>query len=387
MRERKIAIVYDWMDKMGGVERMLSTLAEMYPEAHWYTSYVDYKKAAWISKGVRTSFIQKLPSFIKSSRILSLPFYPYAFESFDFRSYDTVISVTSSFAKSVITQPHTKHVCILLTPTRWLWSHQNQYQITSILLRPLIQYFKKWDYVAAQRPDRIVSISKTVADRCRHYYHRESTVVYPPFDEEYWASIASKIKKSKILKQVQDDNTGFWTSQDDSERLLRFTRNDNEKYYLVVSRLEPYKKVDIAIKAFEAMPDNHLVIVGKGTQSSNLRSMAGKNVTFIQDATDTQLAHLYDNAQALIMPQEEDFGYVSLEAQYFGCPVISYNKGGARETIISGKTGTFFNKQSASAIRYAVAHFKRDKYNLEDRRKTLSQFSKNTFISTIRNVI
>lgn len=369
MQERKIAIVYDWMDKMGGVERMLVTLAEIYPEADWYTSYVDYNKADWIPDQVRndpstplrasriqTSFIQHLPSFIKSSRILSLPFYPYAFESFDFSSYDTVISVTSSFAKSIITQPHTKHVCILLTPTRWLWSHTDQYQITSILLRPFINRLKKWDYVAAQRPDEIISISKTVAERCQRYYHRESTVVYPPFDEEYWG--------------------GSWTSQ-----------NDNRKYFLVVSRLESYKKVDLVINAFAAMPDKHLVIIGKGTQSSNLKSIAASNITFIQNATDVELAQYYSNAQALIMPQEEDFGYVSLEAQFFGCPVISYNKGGARETVIGGKTGTFFNTQSASAIRYAVAHFKRAEYNLEDRRKTLSQFSKNTFISTIRKII
>ncbi len=363
MPDKKIAIVYDWMDKMGGVERMLVTLSEMYPEADWYTSYVDYKKADWIPDQVRddkvkTSFIQHLPSFIKSNRILSLPFYPYAFESFDFSSYDLVISVTSSFAKCVITQPHTKHVCILLTPTRWLWSQIPAFAgMTKSLIQPFIQYVKKWDYVAAQRPDSIVSISKTVADRCKKYYDRESMVVYPPFDEEYW------------------------------ERLLRFTRNDNGEYFLVVSRLEPYKKVDLVIRAFRDLPDKHLIIVGSGTQSSHLRSMAGKNVTFIHNATDTQLAKYYSNAQALIMPQEEDFGYVSLEAQFFGCPVITYNKGGACETVIEGKTGTFFNMQSANAIRDAVAHFKRDKYNLKDRRKTLSQFSKNTFMNNIRNAI
>jgi glycosyltransferase involved in cell wall biosynthesis len=310
---------------------------------------------------LKTSFIQKFPSFIKSNRILSLPFYPYAFEGFDFRSYDTVLSVTSSFAKSVITHPSTEHICILLTPTRWLWS-----QIPAFLIQPFIHYLKKWDYVAAQRPDQIISISQTVADRCLKYYGRESTVVYPPFDEEYWGGIASKIQKSKILKQVQ---------------------NDNGEYFLVVSRLEPYKKVDLVIRAFASMPNKHLIIIGNGTQSSSLKSMAASNITFIQDATDIELAQYYLNAQALIMPQEEDFGYVSLEAQYFGCPVISFNKGGARETITSGTTGTFFATQSARAIRYAVAHFKRDKYNLKDRRSFLSQFSKETFINTMNTII
>ncbi|MDA1316411.1 MAG: glycosyltransferase [bacterium] len=373
----KIAIVYDWMDKVGGVERMLVTLAQMYPDADWYTSYIDRDKAKWIDKilnpkseflkKIHTSFIQKFPSFIKSSRILSLPFYPYAFESFDFRSYDTVISITSSFAKSVITQPHTKHICILLTPTRWLWSHVDEYQkeIPTFSGMTWVKTgFKKWDYIAAQRPDSIISISQTVADRCLIYYNRESTVIYPPFDTAYWARFKNK-----------------------DERLLRFTRNDNEKYFLIVSRLEPYKKVDIAIQAFASMPDKHLVIVGKGTQSSQLKKMAGSNIKFIQNASDIELAHLYSNAQALIMPQEEDFGYVSLEAQFFGCPVISFNKGGACETVVNGKTGTFFNEQSAKAMRYAVAQFKPDKYNLDVGGEIFSKFSKKIFISEITKIV
>src|SRR3989338_4724965 len=138
MTGKRIAIVYDWLDKWGGVERGLLTLHEMFPEAHWYTSYFDRKQAPWAKKitgsfahaqddKIKTSFIQKLPGFIKKNRILSLPFYPYAFESFDFRDYDLVISVTSSFAKGVITKPGTKHICYLLTPTRWLWSQQAIY--------------------------------------------------------------------------------------------------------------------------------------------------------------------------------------------------------------------------------------------------------------------
>jgi len=399
MKNQKIAIVYDWMDSWGGVERMLLTLHEMYPDADWYTSYVDPKKARWVNElqipnnkkqtnfkhqtpKIQTSFIQKLPSFIKSNRILSLPFYPYAFESFDFRSYDTVLSVTSSFAKSIITHPHTKHVCILLTPTRWLWSRTESYKlrVTSYKLRvascecmkSFINWYsnklKRWDYVAAQRPDKIISISQTVADRCKKQYGRESTVVYPPFDEEYWEGIKLQIPNNK--KQTN----------------FKFQKS-NEKYFLVVSRLEPYKKVDLVIEAFASMPDKRLIIIGTGTQASHLQSMATSNITFIQNASDTELAQYYSHAQALIMAQEEDFGYVSIEAQYFGCPVITYQKGGAVETIIDGITGTFVTKQTHEAIRYAVAHFKRDEYNLKDRKKTLSQFSKNVFINTLHNIL
>ncbi|PIZ65155.1 glycosyltransferase family 4 protein [Candidatus Roizmanbacteria bacterium CG_4_9_14_0_2_um_filter_39_13] len=380
MRDRKIAIVYDWMDSWGGVERMLLVLHEMFPEAQWYTSYVDYKKAAWIPDQVRddrlkTSFMQGLPSFIKKSRILSLLFFPFAFESFDFRSYDTVISVTSSFAKSVITQPHTKHVCILLTPTRWLWGQGKSYELgvkSYWIMRPIIQFFihylKRWDVIVAQRPDKIISISQTVADRCRQYYNRESTVVYPPFDEEYWKSIKQEAVNNK-----------HW--------IPNRVRDDKSDYFLVVSRLEPYKKVDLAIQAFNTFPDKKLIIVGKGTQGKKLKAMASHNIQFIQDVTDQELGVLYSQAEALIMPQEEDFGYVALEAQFFGCPVIAYGVGGACETIIDGKTGLLFYNQSVDALSDAVADFDHNKYNLEDQASIFEQFQKEKFIRAINTYI
>ena len=380
MRDRKIAIVYDWMDSWGGVERMLLVLHEMFPEAQWYTSYVDYKKAAWIPDQVRddrlkTSFMQGLPSFIKKSRILSLLFFPFAFESFDFRSYDTVISVTSSFAKSVITQPHTKHVCILLTPTRWLWGQGKSYELgvkSYWIMRPIIQFFihylKRWDVIVAQRPDKIISISQTVADRCRQYYNRESTVVYPPFDEEYWKSIKQEVVNNK-----------HW--------IPNRVRDDKSDYCLVVSRLEPYKKVDLIIKTFKEFPDKKLIIVGKGTQGKKLKAMASHNIQFIQDVTDQELGVLYSQAEALIMPQEEDFGYVALEAQFFGCPVIAYGVGGACETIIDGKTGLLFYNQSVDALSDAVADFDHNKYNLEDQASIFEQFQKEKFIRAINTYI
>ncbi|PJE61779.1 glycosyltransferase family 4 protein, partial [Candidatus Roizmanbacteria bacterium CG10_big_fil_rev_8_21_14_0_10_39_12] len=358
----------------------LLVLHEMFPEAQWYTSYVDYKKAAWIPDQVRddrlkTSFMQGLPSFIKKSRILSLLFFPFAFESFDFRSYDTVISVTSSFAKSVITQPHTKHVCILLTPTRWLWGQGKSYELgvkSYWIMRPIIQFFihylKRWDVIVAQRPDKIISISQTVADRCRQYYNRESTVVYPPFDEEYWKSIKQEAVNNK-----------HW--------IPNRVRDDKSDYFLVVSRLEPYKKVDLAIQAFNTFPDKKLIIVGKGTQGKKLKAMASHNIQFIQDVTDQELGVLYSQAEALIMPQEEDFGYVALEAQFFGCPVIAYGVGGACETIIDGKTGLLFYNQSVDALSDAVADFDHNKYNLEDQASIFEQFQKEKFIRAINTYI
>ncbi len=366
----KTAIIYDWMDKWGGVERMLLVLNEMYPEADWYTSYVDEKQADWTKKitGRKySSFIQKFPSFIRKNRILSLPFFPYAFESFDLSGYELVISVTSSFAKGVITRPDTKHMSILLTPTRWLWGQISNYERglgNYELLKPLKRLtqgnLRKWDYLAAHRPDNIISISQTVAMRCHKYYGRKSEVLYPPFDVDYWQQL--KIDKPEVPETEKG-------------------------YFLVVSRLEPYKKVDLVIEAFQKLPDNNLIIVGKGSQKYKLQSVASKNIIFLEDLSDPELAYLYTHAQALIMPQEEDFGYVALEAQSLGCPVLAYSKGGASETVADGIGGKLLGKQESGVIREAVADFKRDTYNLDDIRRAVRQFSKDRFIERIRSLV
>ncbi len=364
---KKIAIVYDWIDKWGGVERVLLTLHEMFPKAIFYTSYFDKDSASWAKDlKIKTSFLQRFPDFIKKSRILSFIFYPFAFESFDFSGYDLVISVTSSFGKSVITKPGTRHICYLLTPTRYLWSHGKDYsnnKLISYLASDYIDKIKKWDFVAAQRPDKIISISETVKERCLRYYQRESEVIYPGFDTEYWKNIKDQI--SKILK--------------------------NNKYFLVISRLELYKKVDLVVKVFNKLKDV-LVIVGEGTEEKKLKKIAGKNVIFLSKLTDEELGYLYSNAQALIMPQEEDFGYVSLEAQFFDCPVIAYKKGGATETIIDGKTGIFFNRQEEISLVGAIERFNKIKYNLRNKvrkfeMKNTERFSKERFIGNFLKIL
>ncbi len=351
----KIAIVYDWIDKWGGVERVLLELHEMFPRAEFFTSYYDKDKARW-AEGIKinTSFIQKLPDFIRKNRVFSLPFYPFAFESFDFSDYDLVISVTSSFAKSIITKPDTVHICYLLTPTRFLWISPDSY-FKSSLFNLYVSYLKKWDLVAAQRSDYIVSIAKTVAERCKKYYKRESEVIYPPFDLDYWNNIKSKIKNHRSKPQFK-----------------------SQKYFLVVSRLEPYKKVDYVIKTFNKRKDS-LIVVGTGTQENYLKGSAKKNIIFMKNITDEELAVLYRNAKALIMPQEEDFGYVALEAQFFGCPIVSYQKGGATETIELEKTGLFFANQSERSLRGALARFEKIEYNIKAQYKRIGHLNVEMF--------
>ena len=362
--QKKIAIVYDWIDKWGGVERLLLTLHEMFPKAVFYTSYFDRKKAVWAKDlDIKTSFLQNFPTFIKSSRLLSFPFYPFVFENFDFNEYDLVISVTSSFAKSIITQPKTKHICILLTPTRYFWLYPNEYFKHKFIRDVFLGHLKKWDKAVSSRPDLIVSISKTVASRSFKYYKKKSQVIYPPFDLQYWQTVKSTIKPSQ-------------PSQD---------------FFLVVSRLEPYKKIDLVIKVFNRIKEK-LIVVGVGRELENLKKMSGNNITFLANISDSELASLYMNTKALIMPEDEDFGYVSLEAQFFGSPVIALNRGGAKETVIDGETGILFNNQTSSSLEAALERFKQISYNLRARIKetdsiNVRRFDKKIFIEKLNSIL
>lgn len=360
----KTAIVYDWIDKWGGVERVLLELADMFPKADWYTSYFDPQGAPWARKfNIKTSFIQTLPDFIKKNRILSIPFYPYAFESFNFSNYDLVISVSSSFAKAVVTKPSTIHICYMLTPTRYFWTDTDTYLNSPLrrLGKTRLKKYQEWDSVAAKRPDHIISISKTIHERVKKFYQRDSEVIYPPFDIEYW-------KKIHPSKQFQ-----------------------KKKYFLVVSRLEPYKKIELVVRAFNEL-NLPLIIVGKGSERGKLEREANQNTTFISDVSDEELAQLYINAEALIMPQEEEFGYVSLEAQFFGCPVISYDKGGVSETVVADKTGIFFTGQTEKSLVDAVARFKVIEYNLRNSTReygktNVERFSKMTFEKMFKDFV
>lgn len=375
-RHKKIAIVYDWIDKWGGVERVLLTLHEMFPLACFYTSYTDLKKAKW-AKGIKftTSFIQKLPDFVKKNRTLSFPFYTYAFEAFDFNNYDLVISVSSSFAKSVITRPETVHILYLLTPTRFLWVNSKDYisNFNKLVFSSYINYLKKWDKIAAQRPDYIFSISKEVKQRCIKYYKRNSNVIYPPFDISYWEKIKLNLHDTNYMKD-------------------KFNIDLNKKYYLIVSRLENYKKVDLAIRVFNKNIKSNLIIVGTGSKKRELKRLAGKNIKFVNSATDKELGVFYSRAHSLIMPQIEDFGYVALEAQYFNCPVISYTKGGAKEILVDKKTGIFFERQEASCLLDAIERFDRISYNIRTNMKdfvdkNIARFKKDRFEKEFKQAV
>lgn len=347
----KIAIVYDRVNKWGGAERVLLALHEMFPDAPLYTSVYDEKNAHWanVFSEVKTSFLQKFP-FAKSNHEFLAPFMPLAFESFDFSGFDLVISVTSEAAKGVRVKPGTMHVCYCLTPTRYLWSHHEEY-FKNIpfkgFLKPLLNYLKKWDLAAAQRPDLVIGISTEVQSRIKKYYKRDSVIVYPPVN----------------VKPVSQ-------------------RSKTGKYYLIVSRLVKYKKVDLAVDAFNKM-GKQLVIVGLGRQGRSLKRKAKKNIKFVGQVTEQELKNYYLGAKALIMPQEEDFGIVAIEAQSLGVPVIAFKKGGAIDTVIPEKTGVFFEEQKPESIVEAVKRFEKIRFVVDNLYTNAGRFSKEVFKTNI----
>jgi len=341
-KNNKVAIVYDWIDKWGGVERVLLHLHSLFPDADFFTSAVDRKAAQW-ARGfsIQSSFLQAFPSWLRANRALLAPLFPLAFESFKFDDYSLVISITSAFAKGIITKPGTKHICYLLTPPRYLWSHTKDYLpgIKGILAQPLYTHLKNWDRIASHRPDAYISLSQTTAERVREYYHIETPVVYPPFDTEYWDLRIMQMKEPKGI-------------------LCK------KPYYLSVGRMETYKKTDLIIDVARQNKSGNFIFVGTGSLEKDYKKKAPQNCQFLSRVSDEELSYLYSHARAFIMPQNEDFGYVSLEAQYHGCPVVAYRAGGACETVIEGESGLFFDDQTAQSLASQLERFEQISYNL-----------------------
>lgn len=350
----KVAIVYDRVNKWGGAERVLLALHEIYPKAPLHTSVYDPKGAPWakIFPKVVTSFLQKIP-FAKSNHELLAPLMPFAFRSFDFSKFDLVISVTSESAKGIKVSGKAKHICYCLTPTRYLWSGYCEYFKGSLfrnLTNPIVYLLRNWDKSVAQKPDGFIAISTEVKNRIKKYYGRDSEIIFPPVD----------IPKDRNIKVSKNEN----------------------KYYLLVSRLDfGYKKVDLAIKAFNKLK-LPLLIVGTGREEKKLKKIAGRNIFFAGKVSEKELTNLYLGAKALIMPQEEDFGIVAVEAQSYGVPVIAFKKGGSLDTVIFGKTGVFFDKQTVTSLEVAVKSFDKltyKKLNAKDCIKNSKRFSKENF--------
>ncbi len=340
-----VALVYDRVNKWGGAERVLLALHRIWPDAPLYTAVYDPKRATWADVfSVRTSFLQHLPFANRMHESLAM-LTPMAFETFNFDAYDAVISITSAEAKNIITKPGTVHICYCLTPTRYLWSGYEQYRaqpglgiisgVARILLTWLGPLLRRWDLIASSRPDYYIAISNRVKDRIEGYYHRNVVdVIYPPVNE----------KKFTVHRSP-------------------FTENNTQGYFLTVSRLVSYKRVDILVRAFNTL-GLPLVIIGDGRQKRELKHLAGKTITFIdRHLTDSELVRYYGECRAFVFAADEDFGLVAAEAQAIGKPVIAYRQSGVSEIVKDNVTGVLFDEQTPEAVIRAVEAFGRKTFS------------------------
>lgn len=348
----KIALAHDHLNQIGGAERVLIELHNLYPQAPVFTLLYDQRAVGdYFNKwDIRTSFLERLPggtSWFKWYVWLM----PTAVEQFDLSAYDVVITSASALIKGLVLKPDTVNICYCHTPTRYLWSDTHQYtsdlpqpKIIKKILPIVLNYLRQWDYIAAQRVDYFVANSQFIAKRIAKYYRRQATVIYPPVDV-------------KPLTQT--------TSGD---------------YYLIISRLRPYKRVDLAIRAFNklGMP---LKIIGSGEQEAELKALAKSHIEFLGQVTEAEKQFYLSGCRALIHPQEEDFGITAVEAMAAGKPVIAYAGGGALETVVPGVSGLFFNEQSWEALADAVIRFRYQKFDPLTIWQQAKRFSRENFLA------
>lgn len=324
----RVAIVHDWLNQNGGAERVLETLHELYPDAPIYTSLYDPTRVPrrYGDWDIRTSFMQRFP-LAKAHHQAFLPFFPLAFQSFDFSGYDLIISNSSGFAHSIRVPPETVHINYCLTPARFLWM-PNAYLARERIpardaLSPVIAALRRWDASSVKSVTRFVAISEAVRDRIRRWYGREADLVYPPV-------------QTSIFHPAEKPGD----------------------YYFVAARLVPYKRVDLPVRAFSdlRLP---LIVAGEGRDRAELQALAGPNVEFKGWVSHDHLQDLMAGCKAFIFPAEEDFGIAPLEAAACGRPVIAYAAGGALETVVDGVTGVFFRDPTPESLGEAVRRFEK----------------------------
>lgn len=324
----KLAIVHDYLNQYGGAERIIEIFHEMFPDAPIYTSIFDADRLPPVFRtmDIRPSFMQRLP-LVKRFLPYYLPFFPLAFEQFDLRSYDVILSSTTAWGKGVITTPDCLHICYCNTPMRFAWRYHDYLQdrdlspLTRSVLAFLLHPIRLWDVVSSNYVDYFIANSDNVSRRIAKIYRRESHVIPCPVD----------CSKYQIETTIDD-------------------------YYLVVSRLRPYKRIDLVIQAFNQL-NRPLVIIGDGDDRPRLERLASPQITFLGKVSDETLQSYYRRCRALIFPGEEDFGLTPLEAQASGRPVIAYARGGALETVVDGVTGRLFYPQTPEALADAVRAF------------------------------
>jgi glycosyltransferase involved in cell wall biosynthesis len=364
----RVALVHDWLNNLGGAERVLIELHKIFPEAPIYTLFYDKKFVTehLPDAVVIPSFLQRIIGIRKIYRALFF-LMPAAVESFNFSGFDVVLSSSAIFSKGIVVNLKTKHICYCYSPTRQLWDLNSDSKIGNWKLgigNSLARHIlRMWDRQAAMRVDEFVAISDHVKQRIDKYYKRDSRVIYPPMTVEP-ASLS--LKRSSSLK------------------------NGSGSYFLIVSRLFPHKNIGLAIDTFKKL-GLPLLIIGKGPEMGALRkaTYGSKNIKILGFIKDSELLQYYRNCKAFIMPQEEDFGLTPLEAMSFGKPVLALRKGGATETMIENITGEFFDDPIPEALADGVRRLNDNyhRYRPELIKSHVQKFSRDKFRSEILGLI
>jgi glycosyltransferase involved in cell wall biosynthesis len=343
----KVALVHDYLNQMGGAERVVMAFHQLFPDAPIYTSIYDPQRVdpAFQKMDIRTSFMQKLPLVTRHHQPY-LPLYPFAMESLDLRGYDLVLSSSSAFGKGVVTRPETMHICYCHTPMRWCWNYREYVERERLgafarsALPLLITGLRIWDQASAMRVDHFIANSPVVAERIRKYYHRDAVIIPPPVEVSRFAFDPS-------------------TQPGD--------------YFLIISRLVPYKRIDLAIEACNRL-HLPLVIIGAGRDMERLKDLSGPSIRFLGQLSDEEVLHYYAHCRAFLFPGEEDFGITPLEAQASGRPVIAYGSGGALASVVDGITGAFFYEQTVDSLARVLASFDENRYDPQTIRNHALEF-------------
>jgi glycosyltransferase involved in cell wall biosynthesis len=358
----KIAFVHDFLLRLGGAERVLKVLMDMYPEAPVYTLLYDKKKCGEVfpAERVKTSSLQKWPRFLPGMHKFMFPFMPGAIEQFDLGEYDVVVSSSGAYSHGVITNLDTTHICYYHSPMRYAWDYTHKYLkeqnlggIGEFLASGMLHKVRIWDFLAADRVDVPLANSETVAGRIRKYYRQEAEVVHPPVDVSRFEPHAK-----------------------------------HEGYFLIVSALTPYKRIDLAVELFNKL-GKRLVIIGDGKDRARLERMAASNIDFLGFKPDEVVKEYFENCRAFIFPGEEDFGIAPIEAMACGKPVLAFRKGGLLETMIEGKTGQFFDEQTASSMEDGLTQLliNEKDYEPEEIAKHAQKFSTENFKKKMKSLI
>lgn len=357
----KVAIVADWLTSRGGAERVVISLAQLFPNADIFTTV--YKKENFPElkdRRVVTSYMQNWP--LKFKHQIYIWARPLAIESLNLDAYDLVISSSSAEAKGIVTKPETLHVCYCHTPTRYFWSHYHEYlkrsefgifdRIIKLFVPGIIHKLRQWDSAASDRPDVYIANSKTTAERITKYYRKDSVIINPPVDLDRFAG-----------EPINGD------------------------YYLVLGRQIPYKRTDLAITIANQL-GLHLKVIGEGPELNKLKSTATSNkIEFLGAISDEAVANELLGCKALLFPQEEDFGIVPVEAMAAGKPVVAFSQGGGGESVVDGVTGVLFAHQTPESLTEAIQRFEQLNIDPAACRERASEFSEAKFQARILEVI